>query len=274
LNRPGALCAALALALAPHVARAAPDDGQDRLIDAAIRSGRLIQARMMLTRIPDPASGPRPVAIEALRAELALAEGRDDDALQAFDVLGAGAPENCRFLIGSGIAASRLGKAGQAVTSLRHATQGCTVDWRAWNALGVALDAQQQWEASASAYAHALALRPGSATLLNNIGMSLTLQHRFSLAADYFETALRHAPGDVRIVNNLDIARGSIGQPPVRNPVSDDAARWAERLSNAGRAAMLAGRSSEASVMLAQAVTTSPTYQQDAASSLARLQSR
>ncbi len=267
------LSGAFALALVPGVLAASPADDDAGLIAAAIKSGRLIQARTMLTRIAAAPATPRPVAIDALWAELALAEGRDEDALRGFDALTAAAPDNCAWLVGGGIAASRAGKADRAITSLERATKRCTIDWEAWNALGVALDAARRWEASASAYAHALALRPSSPALLNNIGMSMLRQHRFERAADYFAAALQRAPGDIRFVNNLDIARASIGRLPVRNP-GEDAARWAERLGNAGQAALIAGRSDEARALLAQAIATGPIYQPATASSLALLQSR
>lgn len=262
---------ALAIALAPDSAAA---EDQSALIGAAIRSGRLVQARTMLSGLGDSAKLPKPADSAALWADLALAEGRDEDALQAFDALASTAPDSCAFLIGGGIAASRTGRPDRAIASLERATTRCDVDWIAWNALGQALDAKERWQASASAYAHALALHPTSAALLNNIGMSLQLQHRFANAVDYFGAALRIAPGNVRIVNNLDIARASIGLAPVRVIASDDAARWAERLGNAGRAAMLAGRVEDARAWLAQAVTTSPTYQPGAITSLAQLQAR
>lgn len=262
--------AALALVMMPAIAGAAPGDDDARLIDAAIRAGRLIQARAMLARLPDAA----PVAIETLRADLALAEGRNADALRAFEALGQGAPDNCAFLTGAGIAASRTDKPDRAIASLQRATERCAVDWQAWNALGVAFDATGQWEASASAYAHALVLRPSNAALLNNIGLSMIRQHRFALAAGYLQAAVHLAPGDTRIVDNLDVARASIGQPLVRNPDTEDAARWAERLANAGRAAMLAGRPADARALLAQAIATSPTYQASAVSSLTQLNAR
>jgi len=262
---------ALALALVPGGAAA---EDQSTLIGAAIQSGRLIQARTMLTRLEGPATMPKPADISALWAELALAEGRDEEALQAFDALAAAAPDDCAFLTGSGIAASRTGRADRAIASLQRVTTKCPADSVVWNALGQAFDAKGRWQESTSAYAHALALRPASAAVFNNIGISMLLQHRFAIAVDYFGAALRIAPGNLRIVNNLDIARASIGLPPIRAIASDNAERWAERLSNAGRAALLAGRVDDARAWLAQAVTTSPIYQPKAITSLAQMQAR
>lgn len=102
----------------------------------------------------------------------------------------------------------------------------------------------------------------------------MLLQRRFTLAAEYLQAALQRAPGDSAIIDDLDAALASIGKPPVRNMAAEDAARWAERLDNAGRAAMRAGRTSDARMLLTEAVTTSPTYRPGALLSLAELQSR
>ena len=267
----GALLAALLLTLSPINAFAMPDVDDAHLIGAAIDAGRLLQARAMLIRLPETTKS---VEVDALWARLALAEGRNEDALRAFDTLSAGAPENCAFQLSGGIAASRAGKPDRAILSIERAARRCRLDWEAWNALGLAFDATRRWETSASAYAHALELRPSSPVLLHNIGASMILQQRFVLAADYLQAALRLAPGDVRIIDDLDAALASIGKAPMRDMAAEDAARWAERLDNAGRAAMRAGRTSEARTLLTGAITTSPTYQPRAALSLAELQSR
>jgi Flp pilus assembly protein TadD len=264
----------LLLASAPANAFAAPDADDRPLIRAAIDAGRLHQARVMLIRLSGAADS---IETEALWAQFFLAEGRNEDALRAFDMLAARAPDSCAFQIGGGIAAARSGKADRAILSIERAAGRCALGWEAWNALGLAFDAARRWDASASAYAHALALRPSrpsSAVVLHNIGASMLLQQRFQPAAEYLQAALRLAPGNVRIIDDLDAARASIGKAPVRNMAVEDAARWAERLDNAGHAAMRAGRTSDARALLTEAITTSPTYQPDAAFSLAELQSR
>lgn len=265
-----ALLAMFLLAVAPVGAVVAADADDTPLIRAAIDAGRLHQARTMLGK-PDTATS---TETEALWARLYLAEGRNEDALRAFDSLATRVPDSCTFLIGSGIAASRSGKPDRAIAAIEQAAGKCLLGWEAWRALGKALDATRRWEDSASAYTHALALRPSNPALLHDIGISMLLQRRFAPAAAYLRAALRLAPGDVTIIDDLDAALASIGEPPVRNMATEDAARWAERLDNAGRAAMRAGLTSEARALLTAAVTTSPTYRPEALLSLAELQSR
>ena len=89
MKAPGALLAALLLPLSPSNAFAMPDADDAHLIGAAIDAGRLLQARAMLIRLPETTKS---VEVDALWARLALAEGRNEDALRAFDTLSAGAP--------------------------------------------------------------------------------------------------------------------------------------------------------------------------------------
>ena len=237
------------------------------IIAAAIDSGRLVQARLMLARQD---AGDDPDELAYLQGRLALAEGNDAAALRRFEPLAAAHPGNCRFVGGAGLAAARLAQTDRAIAWLIAATDACPDDWRTWNALAVCYDAKESWPQSSAAFAHALRLAPDKATVMNNAGVSLLRQHRFDEAAALLREARRIAPHDERIANNLDVATAAAGQPITRRP-GENAARWADRLNNAGVGAVLSGRQAQARAYLSQAISVDPTYDATAAETLARL---
>jgi len=243
------------------------------LIAAAIRSGRLVQAELMLARTTPPQTGEATTELEILRGQLALAQGRDQDARQGFGALALRMPGDCRVLLGLGMAESDLGDADLAIGHLESATGTCAADWKAWSALGFAYDAKARWRDSDAAYARAMASGGDQPALLNNVAASLIRQRRFAEAEPLLARARARAPHDVLIANNLDIAAGSLGRMPVRGS-GDSTSRWAERLNNAGYAAMLAGRGDDARKWLTMAVAASPVFQAIAAANLARLDAR
>lgn len=242
------------------------------LIAAAIRSGRLVQAELMLARTP-PQSGEAATELEILHGQLALAQGRDEDARRGFGVLALRLPDDCRVLLGLGMAESDLGDADLAIRHLESATRTCAADWKAWSALGFAYDAKARWGDSDAAYARAMENGGEQPALLNNVAASLIKQRRFAAAEPILVRARARAPDDMLIANNLDIATGSLGRMPVRRP-RENTSRWAERLNNAGYAAMLAGRGDDARKWLTMAIAASPVFQAVAAANLAQLNAR
>ncbi|QDZ08643.1 hypothetical protein FPZ24_15185 [Sphingomonas panacisoli] len=260
---------AASVAVATGTAAVAAPTSDLSLIAAAIRSGRLIQAELMIARTSPSAESPA-VELDVLRAQLALAQGRDQDARRGFAALASNLPDDCRILVGGGVADSNLGNADAAIGRLERAVTLCDPDWRAWSALGAAYDVKQRWLDSGHAYAKAMevgGVRPG---LLNDAATSLIKQRRFEEAEKLLIRAIADAPDDERIANNIDIAAGSLGRMPVRRP-SDSASRWAERLNNAGYAAMLEGRTDDARRWLTQSLIADPIYQSVAAANLAKL---
>jgi Flp pilus assembly protein TadD len=252
-------------------AQARPADDMP-LIAAAIRSGRLVQAELMLARMTPPA-GEATTELEILRSQLALAQGRDHDARRDFAALARRMPDDCRVLLGLGMAESDLGDADLAIGHLERATRTCVADWKVWSALGFAYDAKARWGDSDAAYAQAMASGGDRPALLNNVAASRIKQRRFAEAEPILARARAKAPDDILIANNLDIAAGSLGRMPVRGP-RDSTSRWAERLNNAGYAAMLAGRADDARKWLTMAVAADPVFQAIAAANLARLDAR
>ncbi len=263
--------AILILLAMPVAAQAA--DGDLGLIAGAIRSGRLIQARIMLDRAAEAAAPADAPEIATLQAELALAEGRDGDAEAAFAVLAAKVPDDCRATRGLGMAAVNLRHTDMAIKALLHAGQACPADWHIQSALGTAYADAGRWQESDAAYAAAHQAAGDEPMLLNNMAVALIRQQRVAEAKTLLDRAAIRDPGNERILNNIDIAAGSAGEAPVR-AMSDSAERWAERLTNAGYAAMLAGRRGDAEAWLSQAVAASPVYATVAARNLALLESK
>lgn len=261
---------ALAMLLSAGTATAAaPDDLA--LVDAAIRGGRLVQAQAMLDLLP--AGAPDTLDVAVLRAQLLLAQGRYADAEQAFGKLATTATEDCRVIAGLGTAAAESRHTDRAIAQLQAAAARCAPDWRVWSELGRAYAAARRWDDSKAAYDHALALDGPRPALLNDMAIALLMQRRYAEAKASLLQAVAAAPGDLRFANNLDIAAASLGEAPVRAR-GDDAGRWAERLSNAGYAALLAGRTDDARAWLSQSVAAAPVYAPRTAAMLSSLEPR
>lgn len=223
-------------------------------IDRAIDADRLIQAEAMLARkdivLPEPERG-------RLEAMLLLALRRDAEALRRFETLLAKQPGDCRLEAGSGIAALRLDQEELAGRRLRAATAGCPGDAKAWGALAVLEDKAGHWDRGADAYARAIALTPEDPSLLNNAGVSLMRQNHFAEAITLFRQALLLDPDNAHARNNLDIARVTGGERPSFD-AEEDSRRRAERLNNAGYAALLAGDDATAAGYFAAAIKVNP----------------
>jgi len=258
----------LAALLACGAASAAPPDDL-ALVDAAIRGGRLVQAQTMLDLLPEASSDTFDVAV--LRAQLMLAQGQYAEAESAFAKLAATPSQDCRVVAGLGSAAAALRHTDIALARLQDATARCPADWRLWADLGHAYDSGARWNDSRAAYERASALGAPSASLLNDMAVSLLMQHRYPEARALLQQALAADPDDRRVANNFDIAAASMGEPPVRRR-GEDAARWAERLSNAGYAASLAGRSDDARAWLTQSIAAAPIYPATTAKLLSSLE--
>lgn len=268
--RMAARLVALAVLAASGAAGAAPA-GDLALIDAAIKAGRLVQAQAMLDLLP--ADEPDVANVAVLRAQLLLAQGQFPEAEQAFGKLAATAGEDCRVVAGLGIASAEARHAERAIPLLQGAAARCPPDWRIWSELGRAYTAARRWDDGKEAYDHALALDGPRPALLNDMAVSLLMQRRYQEAKALLQQALAAAPGDMLFTNNLDIAAAAIGEAPIRNR-GDDPARWAERLSNAGYAALLAGRTDDARAWLSQSVAAAPVFPPRTAALLSSLEPR
>ena len=265
---------ALALALAEPVPVAvpqAPAPSSVSLSEAgrAIGAGRLDQARQMLSVAV--AAGAKGEPVDRLLADLALARGENERALDLYRALLIGHPNDPLLLERGGIAALRLGRTVQATVLLDRATQLPGAGWRAWNARGAAADGQGRWEEADAAYARAAQLEPDRAEIANNRGWSMMLRGRWSEALASFERAASIDPKLPRLANNLELARAAVaaGLPARMAGESDEA--YGKRLNDAGVVAAASGDPKRAEAAFAQAIELRRRWFARAADNLAAL---
>lgn len=235
------------------------------VIAAAIRAGRLIQAEVMLERLPAPSGQDEAEAIMDVRGQFALATGASEQALRIFETLRTARPERCGYVRDFGVAAARMEDA-RALDTLQDAELRCAT-WQSEQTLGVIRARMQRWDASEQAFALSLQLSGGNAVTLNNRAFARIEQARYDDALEDLRTALRTAPGDRRIANNIDLTEGARGNRPTRRQGEDDDAVWATRLTFAAKGALRAGRTELARALLTQAIDVSP-YHASAPSAL------
>lgn len=244
-------------------------EGDLTVIAAAIRAGRLVQAEVMLERLPTPADPDTAEAVADVRGQFALATGASETALRVFEALITAKPERCDYARDFGIAAARL-RDVRALDALQGAKLRCAT-WQSEQTLGVVLAQMERWDACEQAFAASLQLAPGNAVTLNNRAFARIEQARYDDALDDLRAALRAAPDDRRIVNNIDLVEGARGNRPRRRQGVDDDAAWASRLTLAAKGALRAGRTDLARAMLAQAIEISPYHASEPSSLLAGL---
>lgn len=239
------------------------------VIAAAIRAGRLIQAEVMLARLPVPGSPDETEAVADVRGQFALATGATGEALRIFEALGTAKPQHCGYRRDFGIAAARIGDM-RALDALRETAPRCAT-WQSGQMLGIVFAQLRHWEESESAFAASLQLSPGNAVTLNNRAFARIEQARYDEALADLHAALRNAPDDRRIANNIDLAEGARGNPPRRRKGADDDRAWALRLTYGAKGALRAGRTDLARAMLVQAIDASPYHMREPAALLAAL---
>lgn len=254
----------------PPSATTAPALDYGRLIDDAIDGGRIIQAESMLGQWRANAQAQEGAAVDIAVARMSLAKGQNGEAETRFAAISQAGSKDCRVDEGLGIARLRLGRAEQATDALRRAVDRCAGRWRAWNALGVAYDAERAWALSAAAYEKAFQLTDKPVQILNNYGLSLMAQGQAERAVAIYGKALELAPDDARIIANGDAAQVMAGRDIERRP-ADDANSWAKRLGEAGKVALRMGDAGKARAYLSRAVTESESFQPEAAATLATM---
>jgi len=266
------LAAAAAAAAAPVADAPATKPRLDygRLIDDAIDGGRIVQAESMFGQWRTESGQSDDGQVEIAAARLALAKGQDVEAETRFASISQAGSKDCRVDEGLGIARLRLGHRVEASEALRRAVDHCPGRWRAWNALGVAYDAEKAWPLSAAAYEKAFQLTDKPVQVLNNYGLSMMAQGQAEKAASIYAKALELAPDDRRIIANADAAQIMAGRDISRR-ADDDANSWAKRLGAAGQVALRMGDAIKARAYLSRAVTESESYQPEAAAALASL---
>lgn len=249
------LAAALAIALADPVPITAPVRSNGvSLAEAgrAIAAGRLDQAKEMLA--VSVAAGAKGEPVDRLLADLALARGDNEQALNLYRALLVNHPHELLLLERAGIAALRLGRVAEATAFLDRATQAPGAGWRSWNARGVAADRQGRWDEADAAYDKAAALDPRRAEVSNNQGWSLMLRGQWADALAAFERAAAIDPTVPRLANNLELARASVAADLPRRMKGESEEQFAARLNDAGVVAAASGQAKRAEAAFAQAI--------------------
>ncbi|RIX32435.1 tetratricopeptide repeat protein [Sphingomonas edaphi] len=264
------LVAALAIALADPVPAPVASNGVS-LAEAgrAIAGGRLDQAKEMLGVAV--AAGARGEPVDRLLADLALARGDHDQALNLYRALLVAHPQEVLLLERAGIAALRVGRVAEATALLDRATQAPGAGWRSWNARGVAADRHGRWDEADAAYEKAAALDPLRAEVPNNQGWSLMLRGQWADALVLFERAAAIDPKVPHLFNNIELARAAVAADLPRRVQGESEEQFAERLNDAGVVAAASGQLKRAEAAFAQAIELKSRWYGRAAENLAAI---
>lgn len=239
----------LSVLIAPLLVAAAP--GWFAQGASAIDAGRLVEAEAILAR---PAEDREPVDIARLQARLLAAQGRADAAARLFARPELAERIDCADR-GAWAKAAVAAQRPEAADVAEAAAQACPGEPGVWLARAVLADRAAHWDEAAGHYARAAALAPDEPLIFVNQGYSLILQRRFVEAEALIAGAAARWPDDLLLQNNWDLARGAHGRAPELRR-GDSADRRAERLNNAGYAALLAGDTAAARALLTRAIET------------------
>ncbi|HEX2860900.1 MAG TPA: tetratricopeptide repeat protein, partial [Lacunisphaera sp.] len=125
---------------------------------------------------------------------LLAANGRNADAVQAFERALQLAPGLADARLGLGVVLAKLGRLPEASKQLKRLTAEVPALAEAHANLGIVLAESGELEASIACYREALRLKPGHATAHYNLGNSLVQLQRWAEAREEFETAVRLKP--------------------------------------------------------------------------------
>lgn len=201
----------------------------------------------------------------ALRSKLAIAQmmldqGRNQEALRAFNLILEEAPEDVAALEGRGLARLALGDAEVASSQLLKVNQAEPGRWRTLNGLGVAADMRGDFAAAARWYGEALQAGGERPMVINNAGYSLIMAGEYREAEQLLERGTLRFPNESRLNHNLAIAQARQGR------YNDAMRTWrktmdqVEALNNAGYIAKLNGDIEKARDLFNQAAQASTRY--------------
>jgi tetratricopeptide (TPR) repeat protein len=97
-------------------------------------------------------------------------------------------------------------------TLFRHAIAATSMNYIAYNNLGVTLDKQGRHEEAVGQFSRALKTSSGNYLARNNLGVALDRQGRFDEAIEQFREALREKPGYAEAHKNLGIVLDETGR--------------------------------------------------------------
>jgi Flp pilus assembly protein TadD len=183
-------------------------------------------------------------------------------------------PQHSRALEGLGLRYFADRQLDQAYPLLQRAAAADAELWRAHNALGLIADTRGEHEAAAAHFAAALAVRPGSATILNNRGYSSYLAGNFDAAERDFRAALSADPGYEKAWQNLGLLYARRGEYRMALATLGRVVEEYVAANDVGYIAMLSGDYTAAERLFAEAIRLSPRYYQAANENTAELRRR
>jgi Flp pilus assembly protein TadD len=131
------------------------------------------------------------------------------------------AADDPRVITEYGKTLASMGRASDAVNFLTRAQQLQPADWTIYSAMGVAYDQLGDQKNAQNAYEHALALKPGEPSVLNNYALSRMLAKDPEAARKL--VALAESAGgasDSKIARNIAMIRSMAPEAPVPAPVA------------------------------------------------------
>ena len=164
---------------------------------------------------------PKPVYLTSLGTCLAK-QGRNEEALQAFDKAVQLKPDDADLWRDLGNALVALGRSDEALLSLRHALKLDPQHWDAANQCAIVLHGMGRVEESLSYLEVCDALRPDHVLTLQRRAACLSSLKRFEEALALCHKSHGLAPDDAGIRNNLGTVLRSLGR-------DEDALPWFDR---------------------------------------------
>lgn len=148
----------------------------------------------------------------------------------------------------------------EAESHLKPIVESNAPFWRAYNALGVLCDLRGEFEQAAEHYGRAIALRPGSAVILNNLGYSRYLAGDLEGAREALKKALEHSPQHELAWRNLGLIHAGIGDYEEAIAALSKTSTTAEAYNDLGYLSMIQGNYPKAAYFLDEAMRLSPVY--------------
>jgi Flp pilus assembly protein TadD len=132
-----------------------------------------------IAAVKEKAQSPKTIAADIdgnLRQAMLLRQaGSNDAAIRILSQLMLADADNSRVVAEYGKTLAQMGRAQDATQFLRRAIELSSTDWTLYSALGVSYDQLNDQINARLAYEHALALKPGDASVLNNFALSRML---------------------------------------------------------------------------------------------------
>ena len=143
------------------------------------------------------------------QAQLLRTAGQYEDAIRHLSQIMIVAADDPRVVTEYGKTLAAMGRASDAINFLTRAQQLSPNDWTVYSALGVAYDQTGNQRDAAAAYEHALALKPGESSVLNNYALSRMLAKDPDGAKRLIAIAENAGGGtDPKIAHNIAMIKG------------------------------------------------------------------